>query len=262
MSQWRAALWAEALKARRSRMPWLTALGFSMAPLAGGFFMVVLKDPAYARSMGLIGAKAQITAGVADWPTYLGLLAQAIAVGGLLVFGLIATWVFGREYADRTAKDLLALPTSRAAIVGAKFAVVIGWCVALAVLVFVLGLGIGLAIGLPNWSNRVALSGASTFFVTAALTIALVTPVAFVASAGRGYLPPMGFVILTLALAQIVAVAGWGAFLPWAVAGLCSSIAGPQGEQANALSFALVMLTAAVGLLATFAWWQYADQVV
>ena len=72
----------------------------------------------------------------------------------------------------------------------------------------------------------------------------------------------MGFVILTLALAQIVAVAGWGAFLPWAVAGLCSSIAGPQGEQANALSFALVMLTAAVGLLATFAWWQYADQVV
>jgi hypothetical protein len=37
----RAALWAEALKARRSRMPLVTALGFCLAPLMGGFFMVV-----------------------------------------------------------------------------------------------------------------------------------------------------------------------------------------------------------------------------
>ena len=85
---------------------------------------------------------------------------------------------------------------------------------------------------------------------------------AFVASAGRGYLLPMGFVILTLALAQIVAVAGWGAFFPWSVPALYSNLAGPQGEQATTLSFALVLLTAVVGLLATFAWWQYADQVV
>jgi len=39
------AVWVEMLKARRSRMPLLTALGFSLVPLAGGFFMIVLKDP-------------------------------------------------------------------------------------------------------------------------------------------------------------------------------------------------------------------------
>ena len=60
MSGFRAALWAEALKARRSKMPVLTGLGFSLAPLMGGFFMVVLKDPGRARQWGLIGAKAQI----------------------------------------------------------------------------------------------------------------------------------------------------------------------------------------------------------
>jgi ABC-2 type transport system permease protein len=47
----RAALWAEALKARRSRMPLVTALGFCLAPLMGGFFMVVLKDPERARRL-------------------------------------------------------------------------------------------------------------------------------------------------------------------------------------------------------------------
>ena len=63
-------------------------------------------------------------AGVADWPTYLDLLAQSIAVGGLILFSLIGSWVFGREFVDRTVKDLLALPTARSAIVAAKFLVI------------------------------------------------------------------------------------------------------------------------------------------
>jgi hypothetical protein len=36
--------------------------------------MIILKDPERARSMGLISAKAQLAAGVADWPTRLSLL--------------------------------------------------------------------------------------------------------------------------------------------------------------------------------------------
>jgi hypothetical protein len=100
MTLFRAALWAEALKARRSKVPWLTALGFSLAPLVGGLFMIILKDPERARSIGLIGAKAQLAAGVADWPTLLGMLAQATAVGSALLFTLVTSWVFGREFSD------------------------------------------------------------------------------------------------------------------------------------------------------------------
>jgi ABC-2 type transport system permease protein len=72
--------------------------------------MIILKDPEAARSMGLISAKAQMVAGVADWPTYYNVLAQAVAVGGGILFAIIAIWVFGREFSDRTAKELLALP--------------------------------------------------------------------------------------------------------------------------------------------------------
>src|SRR5262245_61062477 len=143
MTLFRAALWAETLKARRSKVPWLTALGFSLAPLAGGLFMVILKDPEAARSWGLISTKAHLAAGVADWPTFLGLLAQATAVGGALLFTVVTTWVFGREFADHTVKQLLALPTPRAAIVGAKFTVVVLWTVILTMLEFAIGLVVG-----------------------------------------------------------------------------------------------------------------------
>jgi hypothetical protein len=48
------AIWVEMLKARRSKMPLLTTLGFSVFPLALGFFMFVLKDPELARRYWLI----------------------------------------------------------------------------------------------------------------------------------------------------------------------------------------------------------------
>jgi ABC-2 type transport system permease protein len=260
MTLFRAALWAEALKARRSKVPWLTALGFSLAPLVGGLFMFILKDPERARSMGLIGAKAQLAAGVADWPTMLGLLAQATAVGGGLLFTLVTTWVFGREFSEHTAKELLALPTPRAAIVGAKFVIVGIWAAGLTALVLVLGLGVGATVGLPGWSTALLWRAASDLFVTAGLTLALMTPVALLASAGRSYLPPLGWAFLTFFLAQILAAIGWGAWFLWSVPALFSELAGPRATQIGLQSYVVVGLTFGGGLAGTFVWWHIADQ--
>jgi len=52
-----AALWAELLKVRRSKVPWVTFVAFTMAGLVGGFFMFVLQDPDRARSLGLLGGR-------------------------------------------------------------------------------------------------------------------------------------------------------------------------------------------------------------
>jgi ABC-2 type transport system permease protein len=260
MSHFRAALWVEFLKARRSKVPWLTAFGFALVPFVGGLFMVILKDPERAQSMGLIGAKAQLTVGVADWPAYLGLLAQATAGGGALLFALVTTWVFGREFVDRTAKELLAVPTPRAATVGAKFVVIGCWAIGLLLLVFGLGLLVGWAVDIPGGSPRLLADAAGNIAVTALLTIALMTPVALVASAGRGYLPPMGWAFLTLALAQVLATMGWGSWFPWAVPMLVSIVTGPRAGQIGPHSFLVVAVVCAAGLVGTFVWWQRADQ--
>ncbi|HJS20667.1 MAG TPA: hypothetical protein VJ785_18110, partial [Anaerolineales bacterium] len=89
MTSFSAALWSETLKARRSRVPLYTAIGFSMAPLIDGLFMIILKDPEAARAMGLISAKAQLVGGVADWATFFSVLAQIVAVGGAIVFSIV-----------------------------------------------------------------------------------------------------------------------------------------------------------------------------
>jgi ABC-2 type transport system permease protein len=249
------AIWVETLKARRSKMPLFTALGIALIPLAGGFFMVVIKDPDLARQMGLISAKAHILMGAADWPTYLNFLTIALAAAGLLFFSFIVTWVFGREFSDRTVKDLLALPTSRSSIVCAKFIVVAIWTALLSILMLIVGFVVGKSLILPPIEMQVYLQSGLTLLVTAFLTIILVTPVAYFASAGHGYLPPIAFALFTMALAQFVGIAGWGEFFPWAIPAMFA-----QGQSLGLISYLIVILTGLAGLGATFAWWRLADQ--
>lgn len=261
MSAFGAALWAEALKARRSLTPALSALAFMALPLVDGLFMVILKDPGRARAMGLISAKAQLTAGVADWPTFLGVLTQGVAIGGAVVFALLTAWVFGREYSDRTVKELLALPTPRATIVAAKFVLLALWTLTLALLIFAAGLGVGMVVDIPGWSLDLVWTSFRTLLGVALLDLMLLPFVAFFASAGRGYLPALAWALFSVFLAQIAAVLGWGDWFPWSVPALFSGMAGPRAGDLGLHSYVSVSVAFAVGLAATFAWWRSADQV-
>jgi ABC-2 type transport system permease protein len=256
----RDAFAVEAHKARRSRLPVLTALAFAIAAVVGGMFMFILQDPGRARSLGLLGTKAQLAGGVADWPGYLALLAQTTAVGGVMIFGVILIWIFGREFSDRTAKDLLALPTPRTAIAAAKFAVTGVWCLLLAAETFLLGLAIGASLRLPGWSAQAAWAGLGRLLVTAVMTWLLVSVLALAASAGRGYLAAVGVMFVMVFVAQIVSALGYGHVFPWSVPGIYSGIAGDDQPAVGILGFALVAVVGAAGIVATLLWWRDADQ--
>jgi len=255
-----SALWAETLKMRRSKVPLFTAVGYSIAPLMVGLFIIILKDPEAARSMGLISAKAQLLVGIADWPTFFSILTQAVAVGGAILFSIITIWVFGREFSDHTAKELLALPTSRESIVTAKFIVIAAWIFVSTVFIFLIGLFVGKLVVMPGWSTELVRNAGADVLGVAALVTALLPFVALLASVGRGYLPPFGWTILTVVLAQIAAITGWGDWFPWSVPALFSGAAGPRSGLMGFHSYIIVILASIIGLTATFWWWRNADQ--
>jgi ABC-2 type transport system permease protein len=254
------ALRAELLKARRSRVPLVSALAFVVGVGAGGLFMFILADPERARSMGLLGSKAQLVSGAADWPTFLAFLAQIVAVGGTPVFGLVAIWIFGREFSDGTAKDLLALPTARSTVVAAKFVLVAGWCLVLAAETYLLGLVVGAGLRLPGWSTPVALHGLAVLAAAAAMTVLLVTPFALAASVFRGYLAAVGVMLGAVFAAQVVALLGYGGYFPWSVPALAAGLAGPDAAPVGPAGVLLVLAVGAAGVATTLAWWGRADQ--
>ena len=250
----------ELLKTRRSRVPWGVAAGFTLAPLIIGLFMIILKDPEAAQSLGLIGTKAALTAGTADWPTFLSMLGQAVAIGGAILFAFLTAWVFGREFADRTVRSLLAVPTQRRTIVLGKAVVIAAWAVAIAAWVISLGLAIGTLIGLPGWSPDLAVHALAGIALAAVLSIALQTTTAFVAGVGRGYIAPLAWAVATIVLSQILSVLGWGSWFPWSVPAILAGAGGEAVESVSPMAVALVIGVAVVGLLATIAWWERADQ--
>jgi ABC-2 type transport system permease protein len=259
VSALQAAVAAEFLKSRRSRVPWGVAAGFSVAPLVMGLFMVILKDPEAARALGLLGAKAQLTAGTADWPTYFELLGQAVAVGGGILFAFLTAWVFGREFADRTVRGLLASPTPRRTIVVAKTIVIGAWGLAITAWVLILGLAVGAIVGMPGWSAADGIGSVAGIAVASILTIGLQTGAAFFAGVGRGYIAPLAWTVATVAVSQILAVLGWGAWFPWSVPAILAGAGGVQVEPVTPAAVVIVVFVAFAGLLVTIAWWERAD---
>ncbi|HMN61782.1 MAG TPA: ABC transporter permease [Anaerolinea sp.] len=258
MNDFTNTLWIELLKVRRSRVPWFSAVGLLILPLAAGFMMFVYQNPEVARSMGMISAKANLAGGSADWPFYLSVFAQGIAIGGIFLFGLAESWVFGREFSDGTLKDLLAVPVSRGAILLAKFVAAAVWSVILTLLVTTVGLALGALLRLPLGSPAVIGGGVVRILVSALLVMLVVTPVALFASVGRGYLLPLGLIVFFVAIANLIAIAGWGSYFPWTVPSLYADAA--KAGSLEPVSYWIVLLTGLAGIAATYLWWKQADQ--
>lgn len=250
-------IWIEFRKAIRSRLPLFTTLGSLFMPLGIAFLIFVAKNPELSHKLGLVGAKANLTAYAGtNWSAYLGLFSLVIAAGGFFLFCLIISWVFGREFADGTLKDMLAVPVQRSSILLAKFIVVAVWSGAQTIVILITGLVTGALLTLSQGSIQVMLQGCTLVALTACLTIVVAMPFAFFASVGRGYLLSMGAAILALMMANVVALAGWGEYFPWAVPGLYA-----QAKNSLApVSYGIVILTGLAGMLGTYLWWKFADQ--
>lgn len=257
MNEWKDMLWIETRKALRSKLPVWTALGSLFMPIGIAFLIYLARNPEVSQRLGLVGAKANlVTYAAIDWSAYWLLSGQMIAAGGFFLFVLIIAWIFGREFADGTLKDLLAVPVRRASILAAKFCVAAAWSLALGALMILAGLVTGMLIRLPGGSLAVILQGSLKAALTAFLTMIVVLPFALFASVGRGYLLPLSMAVFTLILTNMVVVLGWGEVFPYSVPILLTQAKTPL----SLASYVSVLLTLLGGLLATYLWWKVADQ--
>jgi ABC-2 type transport system permease protein len=191
-----------------------------------------------------------------DWRTYLGLYGEIIGAGGVILFILIISWVFGREFVDGTLKDMLAVPVQRSSILLAKFIVTAVWSWALATMIFIAGLIMGAILQLPGGSMAVLWHGSVLVGATCCLVIPVILPFALLASMGRGYLLPIGIAGLAMVMTNLAQILGWGEYFPWAVPVLYAQGKSPLSP----VSYWIVVLTGLAGMIGTYLWWKYADQ--
>src|SRR5690606_26291548 len=123
----------------------------------------------------------------------------------------------GREHADRTFPALFALPISRATMATAKFVVLAGWALVLSAAVAVVTTALGLVADVGTFTMATHGPGIVRLFAIALSTTCLALTVGWAASAGRGYLPAIGALLLILVAAQMSVLFGTGGWFPFAV---------------------------------------------
>lgn len=249
---------AERMKLKRSMIVYVTFGLFVFIPLMMGLLMFVAQHPEMADKLGLVGAKAQFFS-ENTWKGYLEIINQLMAVLGVIGFGFVTSWVFGREYMEHTITDILALPISRAAIVSAKYMIVFIWCWSLVIIMYTSAILVGFWIHIPGWHLQIFLDFALIYFLSALFTILLSTVIGFVVSLTKGIIAPIGFILLMVIMAQFIALVGWGPYFPWAIPGVFTVSPSVEGMQLLPLSYLILLITFSGGLFATYAQWKYAD---
>ena len=153
------------------------------------------------------------------WDQLIGIVSMISAPATLLGFGVVLSWMVGREFADETIAGLFALPVSRRDIAIAKLGVFLGWAIAVAVLLTIgcALAGITLGYGVPRDHEVATLLRLLCLVV---LTGFLALPAAWAATLGRGLLPGIATTIVMIAVGQILTIAGTGAWLPIAAPAL------------------------------------------
>jgi len=255
-----AALRGEIIKAGKSKTLIISLILFAFIGMMLGFLMYAAKHPEIAGKSATLSTKASLIS-KADWPSFLNLLVQMVLAVGNIGSGIVAVWVFGREYSDRVMKDLLSLPVPKYYFVGAKFIIVFGWSICLMLIMLIFSMLSVAWIGLDGWNWNITGKFLIIYVKSGLLTLLLSPLAALVACMSRGLLLPIVYLILTMIITQFsfIAIPPFTPYLPWAIPAITSGIAGNGLPDAGPLSYLILLLTAVAGIAGTSAWLRYAD---
>ena len=146
------------------------------------------------------------------------------------------------------------MPVQRVSILLAKFILITAWAALLTMVILVSGLLMGMLLGCQGISSPVR--GGSGRVLLRLPRSLVVLPFAFFASAGRGYLLPIGMAVLALLIANLAVVIRWAELFPWSIPLLLAQAKTPLPPA----SAWIVILTGVAGIFATWLWWMKADQ--
>ncbi len=214
----------EVMKFRRSPVALLATVAVVLLVPALSLAMSALVGRNPASTLAL---KAEALVGDGGWEGYLNVASQVSAAAVFVASGFVVSWIFGREYAERTFSSLFALPVSLASIAAGKLLVLAIWSLLTATaMVFIAGT-LGATASLEVDGLNIAGSLWKLFIVSFSSSVLAMT-VSVVASITRGYFASVGAVIVLVAFGQLSVLFGVGGWFPIAVPGLLA-VSGSEG---------------------------------
>lgn len=231
----------EFLKLKRSKIFLLSLLGAILPPLLM-FIAVTSFDEGHTFEMLFANVNMYMS-----------------AMFAVLIFAIIISYLFGREYNEHTLKTMLTIPVSRAKFLASKYVMFLVWIVILTVVTSLSTLAFGFAAGLEGFSVKMFVDSFAQLLYANVLLFLTFSPFVFISLFITNMVPAMvGGAALTLVNLMVYGQ-NWAPFVPWVCPYLIASGEIAEYSTSVSVSYGIVLATFIIGLVISYIYFTKTD---
>ncbi|MBO7696734.1 MAG: ABC transporter permease [Methanobrevibacter sp.] len=181
------------------------------------------------------------------------------ALFAILLFSIIISYLFGREYNEHTLKTMLTVPISRGKFLISKYVMFLIWILILTVVTSLSTLAFGFAAGLTGFTLQLFINSFAELLFANILLFLTFSPFVFISLFITNMVPAMvGGASLTL-VSLLVNGQSWAPYVPWACPYLISS-----GEIADygvslIIPYGVILVTFLIGIVVSYIYFTKKD---
>ena len=181
------------------------------------------------------------------------------AMFAVLIFAIIISYLFGREYNEHTLKTMLTIPISRGKFLMSKYVMFLVWIVMLTVVTSVSTLIFGFAAGLEGFSVNLFIDSFAQLLYANVLLFLTFSPFVFLSLFITNMVPAMvGGAALSLVNLMVYGQ-NWAPFVPWVCPYLIASGEIAQYATSISVSYGVILATFVIGLAVSYIYFTKKD---
>ncbi|KQO04504.1 ABC transporter permease [Paenibacillus sp. Leaf72] len=239
-------LYTEILKLKRSKMFLLSMIGAAVAPflvVVSTYIHIKTKDP---------------TLFVPFEELFFDSNLYTVLLVGVPLYGVVTAYLFNREYAEDTLKNLLTIPVSRISLMLSKMLLLFLWIMLLTILAWGLTLLLGILGQFEGLSTLLLVESLQKFIIAGAFLFILSTPIILITIVLKNFVPTIVLTIVITLINVMSSNSEYKGLVPWTAAfdianGTLLPVYPPE------YSYIAIGATSIIGFIATLVYFRKAD---
>lgn len=174
------------------------------------------------------------------------------AMFAVLIFAIIISYLFGREYNEHTLKTMLTIPISRGKFLASKYVMFLVWIVILTVTTSLSTLAFGFVAGLEGFTLKLFVDSFAQLLFANVLLFLTFSPFVFLSLFITNMVPAMvGGAGLSLVNLMVYGQ-NWAPFVPWVCPYLIASGEIAEYGISVTVSYAVILATFVIGFAISY----------
>ena len=184
------------------------------------------------------------------------------AMFAVLIFAIIISYLFGREYNEHTLKTMLTIPVSRGKFLISKYIMFLVWIVILTAVTIFSTLIFGFIAGLEGFTLKLLIESFGQLLFANVLLFLTFSPFVFISLLITNMVPAMvGGATLSL-INLMVYGQNWAPFVPWVCPYLIASGEIVEYGTNIMVSYGIILATFLIGLAISYIYFTKKDVVI